>query len=83
MYEWNTPQTNKNHLNVNGFRDGTHFIVWDISNSVNKTNNNGSPINKSIAADSKHQIILCLPFNLPCVKVRKSNENKFVYNLKS
>ena len=26
----------KNHLNVNGFRDGTHFIVWDISNSVNK-----------------------------------------------
>lgn len=83
MYEWNTPQTNKNHLNVNGFRDGTHFIVWDISNSVNKTNNNGSPINKSITADSKHQIIVCLPFNLPCVKVRKSNENKFVYNLKS
>jgi hypothetical protein len=48
MHEWNTLQTNKNHLNVNGFRDGTHFIVWDISNSVNKTNINGSPINNSI-----------------------------------
>ena len=68
MYEWNTLQTNKNHLNVNGFRDGTHFIVWDISNSVNKTNINGSPINNSITVVSKHQIILCLPFNVPCVE---------------
>lgn len=64
MYEWNTLQTNKNHLNVNGFRDGTHFIVWDISNSANKTNING-PINISSTVVS---IIFCLPFNVPCVE---------------